>query len=87
MNDFIVCRVGRRITVWAFIWLKVGGNFLATFAPGVMVFSTGRFLIGLGNAGSFIIAFVLGENLRRDSNCKVCYQVVTQSKKARFTGI
>ena len=53
-------RFGRKKTVLCFFGVKITGILMSWFGNSYMTFVVGRFLVGFGQVGFYIPAFVLG---------------------------
>ncbi|XP_072019582.1 organic cation transporter protein-like [Amphiura filiformis] len=59
LSDYI----GRYYTYFLAVGLFFCSNLAVAFSPNVIAFGVFRFMVGMGNLGSFIVAFVLGTEL------------------------
>lgn len=57
LNPF---RIGRKLTLWLAVIVKLVGGSLATYAPEIISFCCGRFLLGMGSTGTYLIGFIIG---------------------------
>ncbi|CAD5125232.1 DgyrCDS13470 [Dimorphilus gyrociliatus] len=51
-------KIGRKYTVIIYLFFKIGGGFLATYAPNYPLFCIGRYIIAIGTTGSNLAAYV-----------------------------
>ena len=63
MMDFVIIvfhRIGRYYTYSIALGLFFCSNIAVAFSPNVIAFGVFRFLVGMANIGSYIVAFLMG---------------------------